>query len=156
MCTHHTHTSIGYTIFAVLGNLPDCEADQLLTFIPVIPEKEPSEPSNSRTTSKKQPRGKSKPSLSSHHSTDEEEDSYALDLATAISASMAQGSLGDDDATTSGLTGPGGYTSLEEKERFDVEMIAAIHASIEGTCLGHLCLACVVKCSLLEYTYGLI
>ena len=40
------------------------------------------------------------------------------------------GSSSSGAATTSGPFG--GYTSLEDEERFEVEMVAAIHASIEG------------------------
>lgn len=71
-------STIGYSIFVVTGIFPSCEADELLTLIPI--EHPLSKGTSSHTPS-------IKPSSSQHH--DEEDDSEDLSLAMAISASMA-------------------------------------------------------------------
>ena len=90
----HTHT--GYSIFVIEGTLPSCEADELLTLIPV--EAPPT---------RRQHRGKKSLSPDQQYDADlaaavsaslggvkgqeSEDESYDMDLATAISMSMQGG-----------------------------------------------------------------
>ena len=62
---------IGYSIFVVTGNLPSCEADELLTLAPYEPEQKPK-----RNESTKKNEQKIDP-----------EDQYQIELAEAIAAS---------------------------------------------------------------------
>ena len=75
----------GYTIFVVEGELPPCEADQLLSLVPIQTDTH---------TSKKKPSesgghySKSIASSSREKHRSDDEDTFALELATALSASM--------------------------------------------------------------------
>lgn len=73
----HFSSIIGYSILVVTGIFPSCEADELLSLIPI----EPSKPTASTPSIKS-----SSTPESLHH---EEDDSEDLSLAMAISASMA-------------------------------------------------------------------
>ena len=108
----------GYTIFVVEGDLPPCEADQLLTLVPLQTD---------QCTSKKSP-----PESRGHHSksiggpyrgkqrstTKDDNDEFALELATALSASMST------------------QTKIEgQKDEFDITMATALSESLQGDCL---------------------
>ena len=77
------------------GQLPSCEADQLLTLVPIQPPTSTSghspSPSPSSSSSFTAPSGKVKGHPATPPSGDAEED-YALELAMAMSASMADSS----------------------------------------------------------------
>ena len=115
----------GYSIFVIMGALPSCEADELLSLVPVEPEHTPTSPTHGGqsscacSTSKKHARtGES----------EDEEESFALELATAMSASLA--------ATVQEQEEPDirfcGQTEAEEREQLDLELAAAMSASLNG------------------------
>lgn len=110
---HFLHTAhviaLGYSIFVVIGALPPCEADQLLTLIPIKPEPPTAsptpggQPSCTGCTSKK---GRTS-------EIDDEDESFALDLATAMSASLLTTAV---TAQEQGGTRPCELREMEEKE----------------------------------------
>lgn len=117
----------GYTIFVVEGDLPPCEADQLLSLIPIQTKKSPPSklaPSSSKAFSSpggdcsKSSLGPSKPTGGGRGHEDDEEDSYALDLAKALSVSMAGEVKGQ----------PG----LPEDEQYDINIASALSESMQG------------------------
>ena len=117
----------GYSIFVIMGALPSCEADELLSLVPVEPEHTPTSPTHggqSSCTSKKHTRtGES----------EDEEESFALELATAMSASLA--------ATVQEQEEPDvrfcGQTEAEEREKLDLELATVMSASLNGRDLCH-------------------
>ena len=112
------------------GELPPCEAHDLLSLVPVEPQKQ--SPTN------KQPPTSRRGGSGGHHSKSsaapsraregvvgsgrgnrhDEEDSYALDLAKALSVSMA----GEVK----------GQAHLGEDEQFDISMASALSESLQG------------------------
>ena len=62
---------LGYSIFVVTGNLPSCEADELLTLAPYEPEQKPKRNESTKKTEQKI----------------DPEDQYQIELAEAIAAS---------------------------------------------------------------------
>ena len=108
----------GYTIFVVEGDLPPCEADQLLTLVPIQAGKH---------TSKKQPpdsgghhsKSTAGPSREKQRSSTSDDDTFALELATALSASMT---------THSTIKG--------QEDEFDLTMATALSESLQGECTG--------------------
>ena len=131
LCPCHVCTyTVGYTIFVVEGDLPQCEADDLLSLVPIEPQKQ-------SPTSKLPPTSR-RGGFGGHHSKSsaapskthegvvrsgrghrgDDEDSYALDLAKALSVSMA-GEVKDQQ-------------SLDEDEQFDISMASALSESLQG------------------------
>ena len=79
---------VGYSIFVVVGCLPSCEADELLTLIPVEPEKESLAHPQSSGREWKRPRG---PKQSKRDRRQEGEDEgFSVQLATAASKSTVE------------------------------------------------------------------
>ena len=109
----------GYTIFVIEGDLPPCEADQLLTLVPIQADK--------RTPQKKPPesgghhsKSIAGPSREKQRSSRSDDDEFALELATALSASM----------TT--------HTTIRDQEdEFDITMATALSESLQGECTGN-------------------
>ena len=108
-----TFPDVGYTIFVIEGDLPTCEADQLLTLAPIQADKH---------TSIKKP-----PQFAGYHSdssagpsrkkqrSNNDDDEFAVELATALSASMAT------------------HTQVKgQDEEFDVTIATALSESMRG------------------------
>ena len=75
----------GYTIFVVEGDLPPSEADQLLSLVPIKASTDKT--SKACASGRQTNRGVASRSKHEHERDDEEE--YSLELAKALSASMA-------------------------------------------------------------------
>jgi hypothetical protein len=109
----HVFVDLGYTIFVVEGELPPCEADQLLTLVPLQTDKQMSK--------------KSPPESGKHHSksiggpsrekqrSSTNDDEFALELATALSASMSTQTRVKD-----------------QKDQFDITVATALSESLQG------------------------
>ena len=105
----------GYTIFVVEGDLPPCEADQLLTLVPLQTDQHTSKknPPESRGHHSKSVGGPSRGKQRS--TTKDDDDEFALELATALSASMSS------------------QTKVEgQKDEFDITMATALSESLQG------------------------
>lgn len=106
-------TSAGYTIFVIEGDLPPCEADQLLSLVPIQSDKDATKrkPLKSREHHSKSTSSREKQSSKN-------DDNFAFELATALSASMVSQSDSkhqDDDLSMA--------TALSEsmQGRYDVD-----------------------------------
>ena len=84
-CLLHLLSLSGYTIFVVEGSLPACEADQLLSLVSIHPPSSSSLPGPSPSYQPSHLIGRQMDTQKEQ----EEEEGFALDLATAMSASMA-------------------------------------------------------------------
>ena len=111
------------------GSLPPSEADQLLSLVPIDTTKPSSSQTSKKSVSERSQPGKTgEPSgrrkgRGSEREQREEEEHYALELAKALSASMAgQGEVK-------------GQHSLQEDEQFDIA--AALSQSVQGNNLSH-------------------
>ena len=108
----------GYTIFVVEGDLPPCEADQLLTLVPIQADKHASKkkPSESGGHHSKSTAG---PLREKQKSSTSDDDAFALELATALSASMMT------------------HTTVKgQEDEFDLTMATALSESLQGECTG--------------------
>ena len=113
--------SLGYSIFVVEGLLPPCEADQLLTLVPVEPE-----PTTASPTPGGQPSCADCPSKRGRTSeVDDEDESFALDLATAMSASLVTTTVTSQEPEGTVAARPCGLREEEEKEEPDLELPTA-------------------------------
>ena len=94
------------------GDLPPCEADQLLTLVPIQTDKHTSKknPSQSGGYHSKSAAGPSREKRRSNSSDDE----FSFELAAALSASM----------TT--------HTKVKDQEEFDITMASALSESMRG------------------------
>ena len=112
--------ALGYSIFVVEGLLPPCEADQLLTLVPVEPE-----PTTASPTPGGQPSCADCPSKRGRTSeVDDEDESFALDLATAMSASLVTTTVTSQEPEGTVAARPCGLRE-EEKEEPDLELPTA-------------------------------
>ena len=112
----------GYTIFAVEGELPACEADQLLSLVPI--ETQPRQSKSTPLSSAKASGSTGKPSKAVTKSSGggrkkdaDDDDLYTLELAKALSVSMGT---------------PTDEFKGDEDEEFDMNMAAALSQSIQG------------------------
>ena len=118
MCVHNA----GYTIFVVEGDLPPCEADQLLMLVLIqadqrsITKKKPPESGGLVQNPLLAPRERERRRPSTG-----DEDVFTLELATALSASMT---------THTGIKG--------QEDEFDITMAAALlQGELLCTCYWH-------------------
>lgn len=122
----------GYTIFVVEGELPPCEADQLLTLVPLQIDKQMSK--------------KSPPESGKHHSksvggpsrekqrSSTNDDEFALELATALSASMSTQTRVKDQKDELDITVA---TALSESLQGEYIHVATHNYALLATCTVH-------------------